>query len=109
MRRSAEIYLPSDNSSCKLPELPEGRFDHTQDEHWACGGHTNSTEITCDLWREGSWTRQSLRLREKRVDHVSWATESGVYLIGGKYSGKTSELVKEGGSVAGFPLKYDTE
>ena len=45
-----------------------------------------------------------------REDHVSWATASGLYLIGGYYRGWTSELVKEDGSVEeGFKLKYETE
>ena len=43
-----------------------------------------------------------------RWGHVSWATESGVYLMGGYWSGNTTELVKEDGSVeAGIvSLKY---
>ena len=77
----------------------------------ACGGGQDSkTEKTCDEWSEGNWTRQSLSLIEKREDHVSWATASGVYLMGGYYSGYTSELVKEDGSVEeGFKLKYNTK
>ena len=64
---------------------------------------------TCDQWSEGSWTR-SASLRERRRSHVSWATASGLYLIGGGYSGNTSELVKEDGSVEeGFKLKHTTE
>ena len=40
---------------------------------------------------------------------MSWSTAQGVFLIGGWYSGKTSELVKEDGSVEeGFALKYST-
>ena len=40
---------------------------------------------------------------------MAWATASGLYLMGGNYSNKTSELVKEDGSVEqGFPLKYGT-
>ena len=40
---------------------------------------------------------------------MSWATASGVYLMGGTYSQWTSELVKEDGSVEkGFLLKYET-
>ena len=108
--KSAEIYRPSHNTSCSLPELPEMRQRHTQDGPWACGAYTyNGTESTCDKWSQGSWTRQSLSLREVRVDHVSWATESGLYLMGGIYSRNTSELVKEDGSVEwGFELQYKT-
>ena len=47
---------------------------------------------------------------------MSWATASGLYLMGGHISGWTSELVKEDGSVEkgfkrteeGFKLKYET-
>ena len=108
--KSAEIYRPSHDTSCTLPELPQGRSGHTQDGPWACGGgRDSSTERTCDKFSEGNWTRQSLNLRKERWGHMSWATASGLYLIGGYYSGNTSELVKENGTVVkGFPLKYDT-
>ena len=46
----------------------------------------------------------------RRYAHVSWATASGVYLMGGYYSEMTSELVKEDGSVKEvFQLKYYTK
>ena len=109
--KSAEIYRPSDNTSCSLPELPEGRAHHTQDGPWACGGivlEEDRTERTCDKWSEGSWTPRSLSLREKKEGHVSWASASGLYLMGGEYNRKTSELVMVNGTVEkGFPLKYD--
>ena len=110
-QKTAEIYLPSNNTSCSLDaELPEGRDFHTQDGPWACGGgEYNSTQRTCDKWGQGSWTR-SHSLSVERCGHVSWATSSGVYLMGGIHSGTTSELVKEDGTVDdGFPLIYDTE
>ena len=48
-------------------------------------------------------------LRKGRYAHVSWATASGVYLIGGSYSKRTSEKEKLDGSVEeGFSLKYDS-
>ena len=48
-------------------------------------------------------------LRQQRYAHVSWATASGVYLIGGALSLRTSEKVKVDGSVEdSFGLKYDT-
>ena len=106
--RSAELYLPSDGSTCSLPELPEGRSYHSQDAKFSCGGWSIST--TCDKWSHGNWTRSDLTLRQKRGGHVSWATAAGVYLMGGHYSKMTSELVKEDGSVEeGFPLEYKTE
>ena len=93
-----------------MPELPEGRGRHTQDGPWACGGdRENGTGTTCDKWSEGSWTRSHSH-SGGRGSHVSWATASGLYLIGGGYSGNTSVLVKEDGSVEeGFNLKHTTE
>jgi len=109
--KSTEIYLPSSNASCSLPELPEVRSWHTQDGPWACGGEGGiSTEVTCDQWSEGAWNQSHANLSVPRLSHVSWATASGLYLIGGEYSLKTSELVKEDGSVKeGFTLKYKTQ
>ena len=109
-RRTAEIYNPLTNTSCSLPELPKYRRHHTQDGELICGGGDSSTETTCIKWSpaSGTWT-QSHTLRERRYAHLSWATASGVYLIGGTQSLRTSEKVKVDGSVEdGFGLKYDT-
>ena len=113
--KSAEMFLPSSNTTCSLPQLPEGRYDHTQDggPGLACGGPFSSTWNSCDRWIVGTWTRTSHTLREKRGDHLSWSTAEGVFLIGGwdslGWDGMTSELVKEDGSVEeGFALKYNT-
>ena len=106
--KSAEIFNPVTNTSCSLPQLPEGRSCHSEDGGLACGGYPTLT--SCVKWSPatGTWTK-SHTLRQKRRYHLSWATASGVYLIGGQYSGKTSEKVKLDGSVEeGFSLKYDT-
>ena len=106
--KSAEIYIPESNSGCSLPELPSKSSSHTQDGNLACGGALDSSK-KCIKWTDGSWT-QSHSLRVPRYGHVSWATASGVHLIGGWPSPKTSELVKEDGSVEeGFKLQYQTE
>ena len=108
--QSVEIYNPTDNTKCSLPQLPETRTWHTQEGELLCGGL--STESTCVKWssESGSWT-QSHTLRQRRQNHVSWATEDGVYVMGGQDSSswRTTELVKEDGSVEdGFSLNYDT-
>ena len=112
--KSVEIYNPVTNTICSLPELPDARNEHTQDGELACGGDGDSsnTLTTCVKWssESGSWT-QSHTLRQRRIWHVSWATEDGVYLMGGMDSSSefTTELVKEDGSVEdGFSLKYST-
>ena len=118
--QSVEIYNPVTNTICSLPELPEARYYHTQDGELACGGFGDSsntfTPYTCVKWssESGSWT-QSHTLLQVRIWHVSWATEDGVYLMGGaplrstQTSTRTTELVKEDGSVEdGFGLIYDS-
>ena len=112
--KSVEIYNPVTKTSCSLPKLPQGRWWHTQDGEIACGGGSGSgtTQTTCVKWssESGTWT-QSHTLRQSRFAHVSWSTDDGVYLMGGKDSSsrRTTELVKEDGSVEdGFSLKYDT-
>ena len=111
-RQSVEVYIPASNTTCSLSKLPEARYYHTQDGGLACGGDggSSNTETTCVKWSSdsGSWS-QSHTLRQERNYHLSWATEDGVYLMGGEGSTKTTELVKEDGSVEdGFSLKYDT-
>ena len=112
--RSAEIFNPHLKTSCSLPQLPKSRDHHSQDGGLACGGGSgqSGTQTTCVKWStaSGTWT-QSHTLRQKRYGHVSWATASGVYLIGGfdRLSVRTSEKVKLDGSVeVGFSLKHDT-
>merc|ERR1719323_1606808 len=49
-RVSAEIYHPDRDSACVLPDLPEGRFFHTQDGSLTCGGGFNSAMRSCHRW-----------------------------------------------------------
>ena len=110
--KSAEIYNPVTNTSCSLPQFPENRYYHSQDGGLTCGGGLNATETTCVKWNpdSGTWTK-SHTLRQKRLGHVSWATASGVYLMGGMWdvNSTTSEKVKLDGSVEdGFSMKYQT-
>ena len=109
--RSAEIFNPDTKTSCSLPQLPEVRYFNSQDGGLVCGGGSDDTETSCVKWSpaSGTWTK-SHTLRQRRSLHVSWATASGVYLIGGSASPKTSEKVKLDGSVEeGFSLKYNTK
>ena len=107
--KSVEIYNPVSNISCSLPEFPSQRQRHSQDGALACGGGGN--DKNCVKWSSdsGTWT-QSHTLIQRRYYHVSWNTDDGVYLMGGAYSLKTTELVKNDGTVEdGFSLQYDTK
>ena len=112
-----ELYNPIRNISCSLPNLPEYRGYHNQNGNLACGGEafigddSKTTTRTCVKWNSesGTWIQSDNLLLKRRQGHVSWNTDSGVYLMGGLYTGKTSERVNEDGSVEnGFSLKYGT-
>ena len=111
--RSAELYNPVTKASCSLPQLSHERYHHTQDGGLVCGGGENDeTRKTCVKLSpvSGTWV-QSHKLRHRRIAHVSWATGSVVYLIGGSSSSRTSEKVKvdvDNSVEEGFSLKYDT-
>ena len=111
--RAAEVFLPVTGHSCRLPDLADDRYVHTQDGALTCGGNYYEQEYSCLKWSpdSGTWT-QSHNLTEVMgmVNHVSWTPDSslGTYLMGGDAS-IISEMVKPDGSVEQrFILKYDT-
>ena len=73
-----------------------------------CGGRSSMT--TCITFTSGQWAT-SHALTEQRVAHTSWSTEAGVVLMGGRYRGRTTEIITEGEyeGVPGFDLQYNTE
>ena len=97
--------------------LPNGLsyvYGRTFDPPLVCGGiKRDKNEITatsCSKFNfdDGSWTK-SHELNEVRFDHISWTPSSGegTYLMGGKYSPLTTEIVNINGVVKkGFNLKY---
>ena len=114
-RKSSEIYNPLTKTSCSLPQLPDARGGHSQNAGLTCGGgyKAPASANTCVKWNPASGTwKKSHTLKEGRIGHVSWAAESGVYLLGGNSANtrRTSEKVNKDGSVEdSFSLKYDAE
>ena len=81
----AEIYDPQKNSGCRLPPLPNFRFGHTQDESILCGGsYQDNNQSSCLMWESklGNWEKTHTMLT-RRFNHMSWASPSGIYLMGG--------------------------
>ena len=112
--RSAEVFLPATGYSCRLPDLPDNRWGHTQDGGLTCGGFDYGSpadqRISCLKWSpdSGTWTL-SHNLTEERDNHVSWTPDPslGTYLMGGSHNSRTTELVNPEGSVEqGFYLKH---
>ena len=70
-----------------------------------------NTERSCVKFMNGAWTK-SHTLDQLRFGHVSFATSSGVYLMGGlgSHPEELSDLVKEDGSVEkGFQLSHEIQ
>ena len=72
-----------------------------------CGGYYTST--TCITFTSGQWVT-SHALTEERLEHTSWSTQDGIVLMGGSYSGMTTEIISEGEyeGVPGYDLQYNT-
>ncbi len=110
---TAELFLPSDGTSCTLPHLPQSRDYHTVDNHILCGG--DGTGNSCLKWSPdtGTW-EELLTLDVDRYFHVSWtpASGTGTYLIGGGFGGSvvSTTLITpaDGVQETGFALKYIT-
>ena len=108
---SVEVYVPSTNTSCSLPSLPVGTWDHSQDGLLQCGGIGNSRQCLTFHSDSGEWRVKTHRLSERRVRHSSWQRDDGtVLLMGGVDSPTTTEIVSDSSAVStpGFSLKYKT-
>ena len=106
---SVEVFYPTDDKkSCVLPSLPDQRYYHTMDSLQVCGGWWTTT--TCITFTSGQWVT-SHALTEKRWDHISWSTDAGILLMGGRNSVRTTEIISPGvyDAVPGFVMQYHTE
>ena len=111
-----EIYIPSTNTSCILPDLPDRRTYSSLDGNLLCGGihrrpdpGARSTCIKFDL-TSGAWT-YAYTLDVSRYKHISWTPKSGsgTYLMGDYFwsKGNTTSLLKPDGTVeSGFSLRW---
>ena len=105
--KSAELLHGNGSYWCSLPDLPEVRYGHTQTGLEACGSfRAATTKTTCVRLSGGSWS-PSHQLVEKRRNHCSWSSPSGILMMGGSDSIKTTELLDDttGDSLMSFPLK----
>ena len=103
---SVELLLMNGTRLCALPDLPGARHHHSQSGPLTCGGVSGShSEYTsCVTFSGGSW-QQTHTLGKYRVGHTAWASPRGVLLMGGAYSGRTTELLNDNGSTtASFNL-----
>ena len=93
----AELLYTNGTQLCSLPNLPQGyiRSRHSQTGLTCCGGTDYAGYTTCHtLSSNGSW-EQSHSLSQRRRWHSSWASPQGTMLIGGGFSGTTTEILTE--------------
>ena len=114
----AEVLNSDWTRFCSLPDLPdkhirtEKRFLASMAEGMVCGGYSNHNrdfEKTCLKLQHGKWTELPWKLKQSRRGSVSWKRPDGKTRLLGGLRSKTSEIVSETGSIAGFPLKYMTQ
>jgi len=95
------MYIPSTNETFPLPSIPGSpRVWHTLTGNVLCGGVYRGTSSSClELTETGEgWKPYSTVLTKPRLAHSNWASPEGIVLLGGYYSGDTTELVTSGGT-----------
>ena len=108
----AELFLPWQNTTCKLPSLPEERKFHVQSENTLCGGFWSS----CIKWsvQQGGWVTLPLTLTWEREDSSVWrvSQDNSLVIMGGDSDDAemTSETVSSDGvsTRRSFNMKYPT-
>ena len=113
--RTAELLHEDGTPWCSLPKLPVRRLYHTQSGLELCGGLVSPS--LCLKFSHGSWVT-SHNLQYPRYWHSSWASPSGVVLIGGRVytngayvSYDHTELLSEDDDTTStsFPLRNSTQ
>merc|ERR1719206_1314750 len=114
---TSEVFIPTTGKTCSFTEMPVGRYGHTLDQLEdgtlvACGNDISwdGTGRTCDKIDPSasnrSWTHFST-LKEHRGYHGSFVSQGGLLLLGGSYSKRKTELVRETGGREHFNLNQD--
>ena len=67
--RTAEVYVPSTGQHCQLPDLPDWRYDHSQDVKTLCGGSYNTdTRTSCLTLTVDGWEKTTTLLESRQSD-----------------------------------------
>ena len=114
----AEVLNSDGTRFCHLPDLPNNyvrtnkRYLASMAEGMICGGYSNNNrnfDKTCLKLQHEKWTELPWKLMQRRRASVSWKRPDGQTRLLGGLRSSTSEIVSKTGSVAGFPLKYQTQ
>ena len=113
LMKSAELFVPSTNYSCWLPDLPEAVSDHLSGLRGLlyCGGVNEKEEKLshCVTWRDGAWVRGPQLDRPKLRGFIWSRAEFSLVMGGCKYCGANTTLrVTTNSSEPSFDLRYNT-
>ena len=104
---SVEVFVPSTGHHCLLPDTVWQHRQHSMEKNVICGGHHPAWKY-CFTLTNGTW-EFTTTLLEQRFRHSSWASPSGMILLGGIFSKRTTEKIGEDGTSSySFELKYNT-
>ena len=111
--KSAEVFLPWQNTTCELPPLPDKRVNHVQSGNLLCGGWFTPARRTCLKWsvQQGGWVTLPLNLTERRDGSSVWrVSQDSLVIMGGDGAEETSETVSSDGDSTrrSFNMKYPT-
>ena len=96
--KSVEAYNPHNKKVCKLPDLPDRRFDHKVCGGLLCGGWISGR--SCLKLGPSGFVKTTVILQQHRSNHLCWNIPEGVLLLGGANSPSTTELVLRDGSAS---------
>ena len=105
-----EVFNPHSSSACSYlnqDRTPWTRYDHKQVGLTVCGDEYNGdNKQNCETFVDGQW-RVSHNLLQPRSHHSMWESPEGILLMGGYFSGLTTELLQDDGtSVYKFTIPY---
>ena len=108
VEQQVELLYPNGTHMCELEDLPDKRVDHSQDGTISCGG--DYTDDSCLIFSDGTWKSHGKTLKNPRRGHSSWSRGNKIFLIGGRDSLKTTEIISMDGfqQRASFNLAHST-
>ena len=108
---STELWNPSKNRNCPLPDLPEEKSLHSQ-----CGNLLCHFESCLKMDSTGSFLPlpEPFSLLQRRLGHLCWSLPGGggeVMLLGGGFSPNTTEVISSNfkSTKPSWDLKYQTQ